>query len=125
VATARNNLGYVYKHMERYDDALAEYTAAMSIRTEFFGVNHAHTIASKQNMAELLRAMGDEHRALELQQDIIAAIELQQQQQDEEERQQHQPNNSERAEGASVKLVSRKGGGIVRPVDGLGDRQGP
>ena len=91
--------------MERFDDALIEYEKAMAIRENAFGSGHAHVIASKQNMAELLRAMGREDRALELQQDIIATVELMQQ-------------HAERGESDKE---SAQNSGIVRPVDGFFD----
>ena len=88
---------------------------ALSIREEHFGRAHPHAIAAKQNLAELLRAMGREDRALELQQDIIATIDLRNQAQQQAELS-GDGGGSGGGEGGA-----KHGGGIVRPVDAFFD----
>jgi len=62
--------------------------------------------------------MGREDLALELQQDIIATIELQQQQQ----QQQQQQHLDQERETANAVLSD---GGVVRPVDGFAKNVNP
>ena len=70
-ATVINNLGYHYRHLQQFDDAVAMYIRALDIRTPRLGKAHQDTISTRHNLAEVLLLMGNDDAAHEVQQGIL------------------------------------------------------
>ena len=71
------------KRLGRLAEAEALYMRALHIREGSLGDAHPETVASRHNLAELATAMGDEMRAAEIRQQILAS--LQEEAEDEKE----------------------------------------
>merc|ERR1712070_573487 len=73
----------VRKRLGRLAEAEALYMRALHIREGSLGDAHPETVASRHNLAELATAMGDEMRAADIRQQILAS--LQEEAEDEKE----------------------------------------
>ena len=74
LATALNNLAFFYKSEGSFEQARPLYERAVVIREAKRGPRHQDTIVSKNNLAELHLAMGDEEAAKAIQLEIITAV---------------------------------------------------
>ena len=70
-ATATNNLGFLYKERGDFSRARACYEEALSVRQNLLGERHPDSVATKHNLAECLRASGDEEGAQRIQREIM------------------------------------------------------
>ncbi len=71
-STALNNAGFLYKERGEYPKAQAFYREALAIRWAKLGEKHPDSIATRHNLAECLRAGGDEEGAQTIQREILA-----------------------------------------------------
>lgn len=70
-ATANNNLGFVLKELNEYEEAMRHYQEALVTREQVFGPAHADTIATLYNIAELHAAMGQADAERQIKEDIL------------------------------------------------------
>ncbi len=52
-ALSYNNIGIVYQELNKFDEALDNFKNAMKIQENILGFNHAHTVRSYQNIANV------------------------------------------------------------------------
>ena len=71
-STALNNAGFLFKERGEYLKAKAFYREALDIRHAKLGEKHPDSIATRHNVAECLRASGDEEGAQQIQREILA-----------------------------------------------------
>ncbi len=74
-ATIYNNLGYVLKSQNRFEDSKSAYLKTLEIRKSTLGESHNETIISMHNLAELYLAMGKEEESKKIQEDIMRIVE--------------------------------------------------
>ena len=107
-ATALSNLSLSYKLSGALAQALDICEAALAIRSRNLPPSHPDTIVSMNNLAEILRAQGQQDKALVVQQKILQMIQAQQDEAAEAEaeqarqKQQEQSETTWKATGASA-----------------------
>jgi len=74
VATALNNLGFLYKSGGQYDQSQPCYEEALFLRKKLLGDIHPETILCKNNLAELFLALDKKEEALILQTEILEGL---------------------------------------------------
>ncbi|KAL1503532.1 hypothetical protein AB1Y20_012012 [Prymnesium parvum] len=75
LATTLNSLGLLRKRQRRHAEARELYERALRLRELHAGECHPESIACLHNLAELIRAEGDEAEAVALQHEILRRIE--------------------------------------------------
>jgi tetratricopeptide (TPR) repeat protein len=71
LATALNNLGLLRKEAGQHASAAEAYREALGLRVGALGQRHADALTTLHNLAECVRAGGDEEGAQRLQRDIL------------------------------------------------------
>jgi tetratricopeptide (TPR) repeat protein len=75
-ATALNNLGLLCKERGLFEQAAGHYREALQLRLARLGQRHPDTLTAMHNLAECIRAGGDEEGAQSLQRDILKIMQV-------------------------------------------------
>lgn len=70
-ATAKNNLGYYYKHTGDFDKGLEYYESALKVREKILGEKHEDTLITLHNISELFLSAGQDDKASIVQERIL------------------------------------------------------
>ena len=66
VASSYNNIGNVYDHQGKYEEALVQYRRALEIKIRVFGQDHPGVAKSKYNIALLHKGRQETEKARQL-----------------------------------------------------------
>ena len=73
-ATAMNNLAFLHKQRGEYTEAMGWYERALGVRSRGLRYGHADVVVAMNNVAECWRAQGNEEKAREVQERIVAMV---------------------------------------------------
>ncbi|KAI9913223.1 hypothetical protein PsorP6_006224 [Peronosclerospora sorghi] len=75
-ALAKNNLAYAKKDTRVYDETITLYEQVLLVRKQVLGLRHHDTIMAHHNVAEAYRSSGYEDKAVNIQHEILALLDV-------------------------------------------------
>ncbi|KAI9914189.1 hypothetical protein PsorP6_005992 [Peronosclerospora sorghi] len=76
IALTKNNLAYAKKETRVYDETITLYEQVLLVRKQVIGLRHHDTIMAHHNVVEAYRSSGDEDKAVNIQHEILALLDV-------------------------------------------------